>query len=42
MSKYELALDKYRLKQSGYFRHVTTVELGMGITDTNILLCYDI
>ena len=30
------------MKKSGYFRHATTVELGMGITYGKLLLCHDI
>ena len=39
MRKYYLALDKYWVTQSGYFRLATTVLLGTGITITKILLC---
>ena len=42
MHQYELALDKYRVKQSDYFRLAPTLALGMGITGLNILLCHGI
>ena len=35
--QYDIALDKYRVTQSDYFRLATTVTLGIGITDGNIL-----
>ena len=35
-------LDKYWITQSGYFRLATTVALGMGIIDDNILFCHGI
>ena len=35
--KYDLALEKYWVTQSGYFRLTTTVVLGMGITYKNII-----
>ena len=38
MRKSELALDKYWVTQSGYFRLVNTVALGMGILYTKLLL----
>ena len=37
MRQSDLALDKYRATQSGYFRLATAFALGMGITDGNIL-----
>ena len=40
--QYDLALEKYWVKQSGYFRLATTVTLGVGITDRKLLLCHGI
>ena len=37
MRKSDLALDKYWITQSDYFRLATTVALGMGIIDGNLL-----
>ena len=37
MRKCDIALDKYWVTQSGYFRLATTVLLGMGITDEKLL-----
>ena len=42
MQYYDLALDKYWVTQSGYFRIETTVELGIGITYGRILFCHGI
>ena len=42
MRKYDLAIEKYWVTQSGYFRLATKVILGMGITDGEILLCHGI
>ena len=42
MRKSDLAIEKYLVTQSGYFRLVTTVALGMGITDGKILFCHGI
>ena len=39
MRQSDLDLDKYWVTQSGYFRLATTVELGMGITGENIIVC---
>ena len=39
MRQSDLALDKYWVTQSGYFRLETTVALGMVITDGNLLYC---
>ena len=36
----DLALDKYWVTQSGYFRLLTTVALGMGITYGKLLYCH--
>ena len=38
MRQSDLALEKYRVTQSGYFRLSTKVALGMVITDGNPLL----
>ena len=38
----DLALDKYWVTQSGYFRLTTTGALGVGITDGNILYCHGV
>ena len=35
----DISLDKYWVTQSGYFRLVTTVALGMGITYGKLLYC---
>ena len=40
--QYDLALDKYGVKQSGYFILETTVSLGMGITDEKLLFYHGI
>ena len=37
MRQYDLALDKYWVTHSGYFRFATTVVLGIGITDWELL-----
>ena len=37
-----LALDKYWVTESGYFRPVATVELGVGITDGKLFFCRNI
>ena len=42
MPQYDLALDKYRLTQSGYFKLSTTVALGMGITYRKLLYCHGV
>ena len=42
MRKYDLELETYWVTHSGYFRLATTVELGIGITDGNILFCHGI
>ena len=42
MQKSDLGLDKYWLKQVGYFIFVTTVTLGMGIPYGNLLFCHGI
>ena len=42
MRKSYLALEKYWVTQSDYFRLATTVEMVMGITYGKILLCHGI
>ena len=42
MQKYDLALDKYLVTKSGYFRLATTVTLSLGITDARVLFYNDI
>ena len=42
MRQYDIAIDKYWVTQSGYFRLSTTVALGMGITYGKLLLCHGI
>ena len=39
MHQHELELEKYWVKQSGYFRLDNTVVLGMVITYGKLLLC---
>ena len=39
MQRSDLVLEKYWVTNSGYLRLATTVALGMGITDGNILFC---
>ena len=38
----DLALEKYWVTHSGYFRLATTVELGMRIPDGKLLFCHEI
>ena len=38
MRKYDIALEKYWVTQSGYFRLMTIVFLVTGITDVRLLL----
>ena len=40
MRQYDIALEKYWVTQSDYFRLGTTVELGMGIADGKLLYCH--
>ena len=40
MRQSDLVLYKYWVTHSGYFRLTTTVALGMGITDGNLLFCH--
>ena len=42
MRQSDLSLDKYWVSQSGYFRLVTNVALGMGITDGKLLYCHGV
>ena len=42
MRKSDLVVDTVLVTQSGYFRLATTLALGMGITDGNILFCHGI
>ena len=42
MFQYDIALDKYWVTQSVYFRLSTTVALGMGITDGKLLYCHGV
>ena len=42
MRQSDLALEKYWVTQSGYFRLAATVELCMGIEYGNLLLCHGI
>ena len=42
MQKSDLALNKYWITQSGYFRLATTVALGMGITYGKLLYCHGV
>ena len=39
MRQSDLSLEEYLVTQSGYFRLATTVALGMGITDGELLYC---
>ena len=38
----DLALEKYWVTQSGYFRLATTVALGMVITDGKLIYCHGV
>ena len=38
----DLYIDKYWVKHIGYFRLATTVALGMGITDGELLFCHGV
>ena len=42
MRQYDLAIDKYWVTKSGYFRLATTVELGIDITYGKLLCCYGV
>ena len=42
MRQYDIALYKYWVTQSGHFRLLTTVALGMGITDEKFLYCHGV
>ena len=40
MRQSDILLDKYWVTQSGYFRLATTVALGMGVIDGNLIYCH--
>ena len=40
MRQYDLALEKYWVTHSGYFRLAVIVALGMGMTYENLPFCY--
>ena len=42
MRQSNLPLEKYRVTQGGYIRLATAVELGMGITNSNLLYCHGV
>ena len=42
MQQSGITLDKYWVTQSGYFRLATSVALGMGIIDGNLLYCHGV
>ena len=42
MCQYDLAIGKYWVTQSGHFRLVTTVSLGVGVTYWNLIFCHGI
>ena len=42
MWKSDISLDKYWVTQSVYFILATTLALGMGITDENLLYCHGV
>ena len=42
MRQSDLSLEKYSVKQSGYFRVVTTVALDMVIADGKLLYCHGV
>ena len=42
MQQSDIALEKYWVTQSGYFRLATTVAFGMGITDGKLLYCHGV
>ena len=42
MRQSDISLEKYWVTQSGYFRLVTTVALGMGIADGKLLYCHGV
>ena len=42
MQKYDLALEKYWITQSGYFRLATKFALGTGITDGKLIYCHGV
>ena len=42
MRNYDLALEKYWVTQSGYFRLETKMALGMGFIDGELLYCHGV
>ena len=42
MRQSDLDLEKYWVSQSGYFILVTSVTLGVGITDGKLLYCHGV
>ena len=42
MHQYDIALEKYLVTQSGYFRLATTVALGMSVTYGRLLYCHGV
>ena len=42
MRQSDIALDKYWVTHSSYFRLANTLVLGMGISDGKLLLCHGI
>ena len=42
MRQSDIALDKYWVTQSGYFRLATTVLLGISVTDGKLLYCHGV
>ena len=42
MLQCDIALEKYWVTQSGYFRIATTAALGVGITDGKLLYCHGV
>ena len=42
MRQSDLAIDKYWVTQSGYFRLATKVKLGMGIIYRKLLYCHGV
>ena len=42
MRQSDIAQEKYWVTQSGFFRLVTTVALGVGITYGKLLFCHDV
>ena len=42
MRQSDISLERYWVTQSGYFRLVSTMELGMGIADGKLLYCHGV